>query len=213
MQTWTIYEPSWWKNFMLFLNDLVSSNQFIFKFASICADAVVFLFPIILLWFYLYGYKNNQLLYKKGSIKILLWIIIAIIVTILTQQFVWKDRPESLPWLDLILAHVPTMSFPSDHATVWFAMWMGSILFGLMIKRYLNNTKIYNRSILLLILIILMVLSRVAVAIHWTTDIIAGAVIWAICAYIAYRFKLFEKLSNWIVSIIDRILSIFWEIQ
>ncbi len=212
MHTWTIYEPSWWKTFMLHLNNLASVNNISFDMISLCADVVVFFFPIILLSFYIYWYRYKLDLYKKGSIKILLWIIISIAITMVIQQFITKDRPETLPWLQLILAHVPTMSFPSDHATVWFAMSVGTIFFGSILKKYLNNNKVYYLSIVLLILVILMVLSRVAVAVHWTTDIIAWSIVWILWAYISYRLKLFDKISYLISNTIDKILSIFWKV-
>lgn len=213
MHTWTIYEPSWWKDFMLSLNHIISSNWLLFDIISICTDAVVFLFPIILLWLYLYGYKNKLDIYKNGSIKVMSWVVIAMIITIIIQQFVRKDRPESLPWLDLILAHVPTVSFPSDHATVGLAVSVWILLLGISIKKYLSNKKIYNIWIVLIILSLLMVLSRVAVAIHWTTDVLVGAIIWTIWAYIAYRRDLINKVSSFIVNMIDKVLSIFWKIK
>lgn len=212
MHLWTIYEPTRWKTVMLFLNNLISSHQLYFKLASIMADAVVFLFPVVLLALYLYGYRYRLDIYKTGSIKIFLWVVVAIVVTILIQQFVRKDRPETLPGLQLILSHVPTMSFPSDHATVGFAMGVWLLLLWYDIKKYLDNKTIYALGIMLIILVTLMSISRVAVGIHWFTDIFVWAVIGIIWAHTTHKIWLIKKISVRISVMIDRMLSVIWKL-
>ena len=86
------------------------------------------------------------------------------------QHFVTKARPESLPGLELILKHLPTISFPSDHATVSMAIAIGTVL----VAKQMGWKRILLLGILLIDVSIIMSVSRVAVAIHRPTDIIAG---------------------------------------
>ena len=153
----------------MFLNNLVSDPA-VFKIVSILADIFVFAYPILLLGLFIYGMKKAKKEYQFGSISIFISVAVSALITLAVQQLIWKERPESLPGLELILEHVPTISFPSDHATVSMAIAVGTFL----IARQMGWRKILLLAFFLFDASILMCLSRVAVAIHWPTDILAG---------------------------------------
>lgn len=151
------------------LNHLVNDPT-VFKIVSILADIFVFTYPLLLLGLFIYGMKKAKKEFQYGSISIFISVVCATLITLVVQQLIWKERPESLPGLDLILQHVPTISFPSDHATISMAIAVGTFL----VARQMGWKKIRLLSFFLLSVSVLMCLSRVAVAIHRPTDILAG---------------------------------------
>lgn len=151
------------------LNHLVNDPT-VFKIVSILADIFVFTYPLLLLGLFIYGMKKAKKEFQYGSISIFISVVCATLITLVVQQLIWKERPESLPGLDLILQHVPTISFPSDHATISMAIAVGTFL----VARQMGWKKILLISFFLFDISILMCLSRVAVAIHRPTDILAG---------------------------------------
>lgn len=196
----TLFEPSRGKYILGLLNHLVSSNQIIFHSTSIAADIFVFLYPILLIGLVIQGTRNQKPELAKGSFKIFWGVLFAVLITIIIQQLIRKDRPESLPGLQLILQHVPTISFPSDHATVSAAIAAGTWLLG----KGLENSTIKQFGFILFVIAILMGLARVAVAVHRPTDILAWWAIWIFWWYIWY--KLCEsKIINKCIDILYKI--------
>lgn len=179
-----IQEPLRGKSIMTFLNHFISQNNIIFSASSILSDAIVFSFPIILVFLTIYGWKQKKQVLQEIAFIIFMSSGTAAVINLLIQSFVSKDRPESLPWLQLVLNHLPTMSFPSDHAAVAMAF---SVSFLLLLSRYSRNYKII--WILLCIGSIIMGICRTAVAVHWPTDIIVWWTIGIASAYLINYVK------------------------
>ena len=117
-----LIEPEWGKQMLATLNHIVSNNADLFNMTSIGADIFVVTYPVLLIILFLSGRKKRQINWQQDAVRLFFAVVVATLLTILVQQFVRKDRPESLPGLQLILAHLPTISFPSDHATVSMAI-------------------------------------------------------------------------------------------
>ncbi len=184
------------KELLVWLNGLLQ-YPIVESIVSIMADGPIFLLPLFLLfgWFF-YTYKKQT----DNKIKLLhifyatvLWIIISLII----QQFVNIDRPETAikGTGKLILDHIPDASFPSDHATVSFAFLMGLYLWG-----YRRLFYIY------LPLCIIMNLSRVIAWVHWPFDIIAWAIVWISSACIIFKVQAHICIKK----IDELILKISW---
>lgn len=206
-------EPSWWQSLLTWLNHVVSGNATLFHTATILADIFVFAYPILLVVLFVYGRKHKRIHYQHQSLQILSSVAVATMITILIQQLIRKDRPESLPGLQLILAHVPTISFPSDHATVSMAIAVGTMLVRRHNKsRYSGGTKYIPRALLVCSLI--MGIARVAVAIHRPSDIAAWRIIgivWGVWGRYLYNNSYIQQKTKQCItqinSIIDRIVS------
>lgn len=85
-------------------------------------------------------------------------------VTQLIRFFYNRPRPfEVLPTLRLLVRHDGGGSFPSGHATFFFAI-------AAVVSRYYPKT-----GILFYAAVILLSISRVVVGIHWPSDIVGGA--------------------------------------
>ena len=181
----TLIEPQRWKDILTWLNHWVSSNPSLFHVTSISADIFVFSYPVILIFMYFYGYIKHKKDYQLAGISILISWIVSISINLIIQLFIRKARPETLPWLELILSHVPTISFPSDHAAISMAIAVG---FFLQIEANRGEQRRTNSALLLFRLLafslfifsIIMWISRIAVAIHRPTDILAWWIIWII---------------------------------
>lgn len=200
-----IYEPQWWKELMSALNHYISSNIYLFKIASLLSDFIVFAFPVLLIWLYRTGRKNNNKERQYYSLGIFLATCISAWINIIIQFFVVKDRPETLAGLKLILSHLPTMSFPSDHASVsmWFAI--AFLLF------FWRSQKIYRvLGFCLIVGSIIMGICRTAVAVHRPSDILVGRIIGIVWAYLSYKLcqiMRIKKILNWIIEIGNNILN------
>ncbi|MDP2669854.1 MAG: phosphatase PAP2 family protein [bacterium] len=93
-------------------------------------------------------------------------------INMVIQYFYDKSRPESaiIDKANLILKHLPTDPFPSDHAAVSAAIAMATMLRGLKYR----DRRFLRTSLLFWIFCLIMSFSRVAVAIHRPTDILVG---------------------------------------
>ncbi len=194
-----LQEPQWWKDILMRLNHLVSLDPTIFKIVSILADVFIFAYPILLIWLFIYGMKQAKKEFQYGSISIFISVVCSALITLGIQHFVTKARPESLPGLELILKHLPTISFPSDHATVSMAIAIGTVL----VAKQMGWKRILLLGILLIDVSIIMSVSRVAVAIHRPTDIIAGWGIGMIWAWIGWKICQTTRVSDIFNTMID----------
>lgn len=173
-----IYMPKWNTELLQYLNSF-TENEFIASFVSIFADLPIFLLPIFLLTFWIihtHKRKNDE---KRVELMYILYgTVIAIFISIIIQQFVNIDRPESAltSAKALILDHIPDASFPSDHASVSIAF-----LTGVFLSSYRKYFWIF------LPLILIMNLSRVMVGVHWPLDILAGTIVGITGGYIALK--------------------------
>ena len=178
------------KNISEWLNSFIVNNN-LEKFVWFFADFPIFFLPIFLLsyWlFYTYKIQNNN---KSNLLNIFSSIILAIFISLMIQQIVQIDRPESI--VKPILQHIPDASFPSDHATVSFAFlaW----LFLAWYKRTFYTFSIF---------VILMNFLRIGWWIHWFFDIVAWAIIWILSSVFIFKYlkntKIIKQINNLIIK-------------
>lgn len=183
------------QNLLIFLNSLIENN-IIEKIALIFSDSPIFFLPIFLvfMWFY-YTYKKNDNEKKKDLLFIFYSAIIVIIINYIIKSFVDIERPETvLEWVwKLILNHIPDASFPSDHA------WVGiAFLTSIFLAWYKKIWFIISLPI------ILMMISRVILWVHWPFDIMAWTITWIISAFISFKLlkkcKKIDKLNDFIIK-------------
>ncbi len=194
------------KELLLYLNWLTKYDT-IKIIVWFFADTPIFFLPIFLisLWIY-YTYKKNtiittktkwikNLVEKENLLYIFYSVIIWITISLWIQQIVNIERPEeAIKWVWLLLLdHIPDASFPSDHATVAVA-FLTSLFYW-----WFKKTWLY-----FLPFVIIMILSRIIVWVHWPMDIIAWSFVWFFSSYITYKYitkiKIIHKINKFIIK-------------
>lgn len=180
---------------LTYLNSF-SANNNIATIVWVFADAPIFFIPIFLIitWILLTYKKETR---KKEDLLIIFYsTVFGILIALTIQHLIHLDRPENYiktTW-KLLLKHIPDASFPSDHATVWFA-FLTSLYFA-------NYKKVFYSF---LPFVILMLISRVIAWVHWPLDILAWIVIWIFSSYISFKFikklEIIKKLNKIILKI------------
>jgi undecaprenyl-diphosphatase len=187
------------KELLIYINSFWN-NYIIEKIVYIFVDAPIFFLPIFLLttWIYYSISNKEEIKQKENLLFIFYWVIIAISASLIIQQLIHIDRPETVveaTW-KLLLKHIPDASFPSDHATVSFAF-----LAWLYLWKYKKIFYIF------LVFVLLMNLSRVVAWVHWPFDILAWFLVWIIWSIISFKIlknsKLVKKLNKYIIKILN----------
>jgi undecaprenyl-diphosphatase len=93
----------------------------------------------------------------------------------------------------LLLNHIPDASFPSDHATVSIAF-----LTSLFLSWFKNVWYFFTPFV------ILMLLSRVILWVHWPFDILAWISVWIFSSFITFKYlvkiKFINKINQFIIK-------------
>lgn len=209
-------EPRRWYDFLLFLVDLGKRYPMIQEFYPIGADIFVFVYPIFLTIWYLKGIIKKQIQAKQEALFIFFSCFIAVAFNILTQQFFDKQRPIYELWtkvLDqetILHSFLPVTSFPSDHAVVTFSIATATLL--LAYKH--GNKKLKIWSVFLFVFAVITGVCRIGTTVHWTTDILAGTVVWILVPVflmLPMPFALLEKyLIMPLIRLEERIMHKFF---
>jgi membrane-associated phospholipid phosphatase len=195
----TMQEPVWWYNLLLFLNEYMKYHNFLLISIPITADVFVFFYPVLLVILYLVGLFKNKDYYKESALWIFWSWVLSMLFNIVVQFFCDKVRPNILLWLEyekietILHKFLPQSSFPSDHAAmsmgiaVWIILWW---------TRNKDKKFIYMWIVFVLFSLITWV-SRVMVGVHRPTDIIAWSIIWILIPVILFQkniYKFFKKI-------------------
>lgn len=167
-----------------YLNNLIQGWGF---WNKLFTEYMVYSMPVIMLWLWLYDQKSKKVAMRGFASVILAWPVIAYII----GKFVNRTRPFELGGMHELIFHRPTYSFPSDHAAALFAF-----AFSLWFSGY------KKLGVFCLGIAIIVSTFRIATGLHWPTDIIAGAVVGLISAYL---IDLFDKPLNIIYDFIIKI--------
>ncbi len=169
---------------LYWLNAKVQNLGFLNKFF---AEWLVYTMPLVLLWLWFYSEKSKKVAMRALTSIILAWPIFALIIGKITD----RPRPFDVGGIRELIFHRPTYSFPSDHAAALFALaasfWfsgdkkLGAIFFGIA-----TVVSVF----------------RVATGLHFPSDIVAGAVIGFVAAWLV---DLFDKPLNIVYEIIIRL--------
>lgn len=167
-----LIEPQRWKNLLYLLNNWVFDSAALTQIIPILADIFVFAYPVILVVWYLTGIIKQNHKIKSDALVIFLWAVYATIINIILQFFLHKDRPifAGDNSIHMILKDLPTASFPSDHAAVSMIFGLAILLIAIRNK----NKALKFLSLILVVCSLIMSVSRIAVWVHWPTDILAG---------------------------------------
>lgn len=208
---WNV-EPQRGENLLYALQYLLVDWQ-ILDFMTWFADAFVFVWPVMLVVLYVSGMSLNYRDLKLGAVWIFLSAVFAAIVNIGIQLFSTKQRPDQVLdlWFskkeDLLLYDfLPQGSFPSDHASVAFAIATATLIWGL----YRKKPLFVWLSVPLYLGGVVMSIARVWIGIHWPTDVLAGLIVGIAvgCMMLVGRVWI-EKPVSWLVGIEEKIIDLF----
>ena len=93
-------------------------------------------------------------------------VVLALVFSAVIQQFYMADRPFVLGLGEQLAYHKPDASFPSDHATFGWAMFMGMLVAG---KR--------AAAIVMLPVALLLSWSRIFLGLHFPVDILGAMIV------------------------------------
>jgi len=172
---------------LLYLNHLVQKWGFVNKFF---AEYLIYSVPIVFIWLWMYDQKSKKVAMRAFVSIIVAWPILAQIV----GNFIHRDRPFNLGGVQELIFHRPTYSFPSDHAAALFAV-AASFWFS-------GEKKL---GIIFLIIAITVSTFRIATGLHWPSDIIGGAIVGILAAYLV---DLFDKPLNIIYELVLKLARV-----
>lgn len=188
-----IIEPLRGQQLMVSLNSRIVKHDLLVRLLPWTADIFVFTYPVYLVGLYLRGVRKQNDYYQYASFAIAFSAWVAAVTNTVIQYFGDKKRPEiAILFKDnLILPHLPTDPFPSDHAAVSAAIAMSTLL------RWLKHKDpiFLKVSLFFWFACGIMSFSRVAVAIHWPTDILVGICVGVFSAWFLFR----NSVRKWIV--------------
>jgi len=165
-----------------FINNFAEQSKIIDTIGVFLAQYLPYLLAAVLLIFIFYP-KTNR---KENQVMVFIAILLAFISRFIVKGAIllFYNRPR--PFVALADTHslLPMnisenfQSFPSDHAIFFFALATGV---------YFYNKKL---GIILFICAILIGLARIFVGVHWPSDIISGAVLGILTAFLIQKLYL-----------------------
>ena len=143
------------------INGLAGSNRALDAFMIVCAKyaPVVFALTLIGLWLR-WTYQSQRGAFMAGVSA-----LSALGIGQLVGAAFPRDRPYLAHTVTLLITHAPDTSFPSDHATLAFAVGVTVWLF---------NRKV---GAALLLFGVVTAFARVFVGAHYPTDVVGGALL------------------------------------
>lgn len=189
-----VIEPTRAVNLMRAMNDFVVKDSILKELVPYTADIFVFSYPVYLVALYMYGINKKSDYYKEAALMVFFSSMWAAVVNIIIQALTDKSRPEEyiLNKENLILSHLPTDPFPSDHAAVSAAIAMATYTWG---KK--NNDPFFIKvSFFFWFASLTMWLSRVSVAIHWPTDVLMGWLVWIWITALLFQSTVWKRLKQ-----------------
>lgn len=192
-------EPNRGVHVLQSLNTFISQSDTLYSIAAAIADLPIFLLPVFLLWLYVRrGIVKQRGASKYAALHILVAAVLTTLLCLFIQQMVDKVRPETALQSAgrLVMQHLPTQSFPSDHASVSMAVALAALARGSMNAK----RKILRRGYVLLAASILMSIARVAVGVHRPTDIIAGWIVGSLAVLVVYHKPVRKFLEKYLYS-------------
>jgi len=208
-------EPIWWENLLKFLNDFVAKNDVLSRWMPILSDVFVFTYPVYLLGLYFYGIKKKDTYYQDASLVLFFSGFGSLLVNVVIQGFVEKARPDVILNIinfsrdSLIMQSLPKDTFPSDHAAMASAIATVTLLWWLKHK----DRFFVFMSLPMILFALIMGFGRIAIWVHWPTDIFVGTVIWIAVSFIFMEKHILaffrNNVFNKIILIQEKIFNFF----
>ena len=132
-----------------------------------------YVLAIFLLSFLFYKDKKNKLMVVEALLSA---VLARLVITNIIRYICFRPRPFTAYQVNLLLDHSVESSFPSGHASFFFALAFAVLFF---------NKKV---GILFLIVSFLMGVGRVFAGIHYPSDILVGFFVGVFSAWVVDRY-------------------------
>ena len=179
-------------------NSLAGENIILDKIMIFTARYLIYTVPIYLLYLWFLSKNDKE---KKASLYIFLAIIISLSIGRMIGLFYYHPRPFMMGLGKELFPHSRETSFPSDHATVMFAV--SSALF------FLKDTK---NGIVFFLLSLLVGFARIFCGVHFPFDIVGALIVSLVGTSIVFMFKKYlDYLFAKAIYAYDKIISIIFK--
>lgn len=153
--------------------NLLGQSPQIGAVARIGAVWLVYLVPLILIVFWFYGPREKMVGLRVALSGLFGWLVVNNII----GWLFFRARPSAQAARELLF-HRPDKAFPSDHATLGFAIATGLYLAG---YRKLA-TFIFSLTILLSFF-------RIATGLHYAADVVVGFIVGIVVALVFFWLR------------------------
>ena len=154
-------------NFFNYLNSLAGQSLFVDRLIIFTAD---YLGWVILGWALIYF-----IFFRRAKISLLLIPLAAWLASEVIQRLTTWPRPFAyLPEVQKLVEHVPDGSFPSSHATFFFALALVVLSFS---RRW---------GYFYIVIALLIGVARVIAGVHWPADILGGVALAALVTALSF---------------------------
>jgi len=177
-------------DFFLFeqINNWANRFGFLDFLGIFFAEYSGYLIIIFLLILLCRSFKKNWLLVSGALVS---GILARLVITEIIRFFFYSPRPFVLDSANVLLEHSHSSSFPSGHASFYFAI---SFFVLLWFKKNRPSKTGSYLSALLIFLSFLIGMGRVFCGIHWVSDILAGFSVGFFSAL--FIFYIYEKFFS-----------------
>ena len=169
------------------INSLSGKWQVLDWFGIFCAKYLIFVIFLILAiwWIKIAKTRSSEDWPIEGKRKWMIFgsVALPMVLSFLINQLLAMIRFRDRPFLNLdinkLVEPMSEKSFPSDHSAMAFAI---------AVAVYFHNKKLGK---ILLVLACLIALGRIYGGVHYPLDVIAGAVVGTVLAFIFYKIYFF----------------------
>lgn len=174
------------QNVFSWLNSLAQRNIIIDDVVKVLAVYAVYLVPIVMLFFLWWRPEEKR---QKFLINLFgsSFLISLLIIAPLIGKWINRPRPFDFTGTKELVFHLPSYSFPSDHA-----------LFFAFVATYLFLFGYQKWGWIVVATAILISIARVIAGLHWPGDILFGWILGILFAYLFYLAK--KPLEKYIVN-------------
>lgn len=184
------------KALFLQINGLAGSFHFLDEFLKgIANDYFIIISSCLILLALWFGTRarNKREENQKGVICASGSLGIADGIVKICNLFYFRPRPFTELPTNLLFYKPTDSSFPSNSAAVVFALAIGVFFFDKKVGGFL------------LLLAFLLGFSRIYVGIHYPSDILGGAAVGAVTAFLFFKFiKFLEPWFNWLLKLVRK---------
>ncbi|WMY97682.1 MAG: phosphatase PAP2 family protein [Arsenophonus sp.] len=165
-----------------FINANEQTSKFLITIFIFFASKLIFLLPILGIFFFIFEKKMLSLRKKKFIFQLFFSILLGLIISSLIRFYYPTQRPFDSELNVYSIYHISSSSFPSNHALISYILtW-----------NFFNINK--NMGIFFFIITNLIGISRIFLGLHWPIDIV-GSLFLSIFVFflVNYFFKSIKK--------------------